>query len=81
MNKALMSVIFAAGLATAGCDVDVNETAVPSAADDGMSVDIDTPAETRMDRREERRENLREAIDNVDVNVDDGGVTVDVDGE
>lgn len=81
MNKALMSVIFAAGLCTAGCDVDVNDTATPSTNTDGVNVDVDTPAENRMERREERRENLRDAVDGVDVQVGDGGVSVDVDGD
>ncbi len=83
MKKALTSIIFAAGLTTAGCDIDVNENTTPPMSADEMSVDADinSPAENRMDRREERRENLREAVDNVDVHVGDGGVSVDVDRE
>ena len=67
MYKILTGVILAAAFSAVGCDVDVNENAT------------DTPAENRMERREERRENVREAVDGVDVEVGNGGVKVDVD--
>lgn len=85
MSKALTIVIVAAGLATVGCDIDVNETAKPPVTGDGVNIDADadadTPGESRMERREERREDLRDAVDGVDVNVGDDGVSVDVDGK
>ncbi len=85
-----LSIIFAA----AGCDVDVHEAGSPAGtvhnnapsvapADNGthLNIDVDTPAENRVERRIERREGLREAVDNVDVEVGNGGVKVDVDGD
>ncbi len=81
-------------LASAGCDVDVHEAGSPAdtvhnnapavdPADDGtqLNIDVDTPAENRAERRLERREGLREAVDNVDVEVGNGSVKVDVDGD
>lgn len=75
-------------LFSVGCDIDINETASPTTpatstmpTDRDVNVDVETPAEARIDRREERRENLRDAIGNVDVQVGDGGVNVDVNGE
>ncbi|QDT02235.1 hypothetical protein K227x_06080 [Rubripirellula lacrimiformis] len=81
MRNFIATGLLATALAITGCDVDVNETGPVPATTDGVNVDVDTPAENRLERREERRENLRDAVDNVDVKVGDGGVQVDVDGE
>tara|TARA_R110002073_G_scaffold7245_17_gene41441 strand:+ start:4101 stop:4538 length:438 start_codon:yes stop_codon:yes gene_type:complete len=67
----------------------VSPATTPPAVDDDGGVDIDidaadaplgdSAADNRIERRQERRENLREAIDDVDVNVGNGGVDVNVD--
>jgi hypothetical protein len=82
--------LIVAALGITGCDVDIEDPSPAPAAltpapatqpDSGVVVDIDTPAENRLERREERRENLRDAIDGVDVQVGNGQVKVDVDGD
>ncbi|TWU02545.1 hypothetical protein [Stieleria varia] len=86
MKTILISSLLTAVLVTTGCDVDVNETSPATPPVNGsptveIDADSDTPAENRRERREERRETLQDAIDNVDVEVGNGGVKVDVDGE
>ncbi len=90
MRSLITTVFVAVIMVSLGCDVDIHESGTapaanptaPTTAADGVSVDVgDTPAENRLERREERRENLREAIDEVDVEVGNGSVKVDVDGE
>ncbi|WP_442506016.1 hypothetical protein SH528x_004836 [Novipirellula sp. SH528] len=93
MKNPLFSALFVAvSLGLAGCDVEQGGTSgavspgttTPAAADPDGGVDIDidagdAPSENRVERRQERRENIREAIDDVDVNVGNGGVDVNVD--
>ncbi len=85
MKTAFTAVLLSVALISAGCDVDVHETApgnLPANDANGVTVEVDgEPAEDRMELREERRENLREAVDGVDVQVGNGGVSVDVDGD
>ena len=81
-----MKTIFTAALLTAAivvacCDVDIDDTTATPADPSGVNVDIQTSNEAPVERREERRENLRDAIEGVNVQVGDGRVKVDVDGE
>ncbi len=86
MKTTLAFFLLTVALFTTGCDVDVHETSPATPPVSGsptvdIDADPDTPAEDRMERREERRENLRDAADNVEVEVGNGGVKVDVEGE
>ena len=80
--KTICSLLVAISTLTmVGCDVDVyEESATPAVEADSVHVDLDEPLNERAEFREERRERIRDAVDRVDVEVDDGGVKIDVDG-
>lgn len=68
-----------------GCDDGHDTSATTPVQTDRVDINVDakdSPVKDRAERRQERRENIREAINEVDVNVGDGGVDVIVgDGE
>lgn len=87
MRKAICSTILSISLCGLGCDTNQVEPAIPVDSNPlpprTTDVDIDIEGnrpliEEGAERRVERRENLREAVDKIDVDVEPGGVDVDI---
>ena len=85
MHKLLTGVMLTAVLSFVGCGSDVHEAAAPPPPVDSIDHGPDVHPDDHMARgaegRAELRENMREAVDSVNIEVGDGGVKVDVDGE